>query len=57
MRWTFLLREMPDRVRVILKCVKGGDVGVSGVESGIDDLVAVEVNVRETGRKKAEIGA
>ena len=44
-------------MRVILKCVKGGDVGVSGVESGIDDLVAVEVNVRETGRKKAEIGA
>jgi len=54
---------MPDRVRVILKCVKGGEDGdavsveVSGVESGIDDLVVVEVNVRETGRKKAEIGA
>jgi uncharacterized protein GlcG (DUF336 family) len=51
---------MPDRVRVILKCVKGGEgvggVGVSGAESGMDDLVGVEANVRETGRKKAEIG-
>ena len=40
-------------MRVILKCVKGGDVvGVSG----IDELVGVEVNDREIGRKKAEIG-
>ncbi len=58
---------MPDRVRVILKCDEDGDggvgvvVGVSGVESGIDDLVGVEANVREMlnreiGRKKVEIG-
>ena len=57
-----MLREMPDRVRVILKCDEDGDGGVvSGVESGIDDLVGVEANVREMlnreiGRKKVEIG-
>lgn len=57
-----MAREMADRVRVILKCVKGGDCDDGVVEDGVVVAVVVAVVVVNglatwnRGRKYAEMG-